>query len=46
VRFSEKTRAASDYNQGNKRTQVKIAKKAGKMRFFSGRVEIAFEYAA
>jgi len=32
--FTEKTRAAKDYSQGNRRTQGKIAKKAGKMRVF------------
>jgi hypothetical protein len=35
-----KTRAEGDYNQGNRGTQVKIAKKAGKMRVFWRRVEI------
>jgi hypothetical protein len=33
--FQRKTRAARDYSQGKWRTQGKIAKKAGKMRFFS-----------
>src|SRR6266480_2159538 len=32
--FTEKTRAAKDYSQGNRRRQGKIAKKAGKMRVF------------
>jgi len=35
-----KTRAEWDYSQGNRRTQGKIAKKAGKMRIFRGHVEI------
>jgi hypothetical protein len=40
VIFSEKTRAARNYSQGNRGTQGKIAKKAEKMRIFRGRVEI------
>jgi len=38
--FTEKTRAARNYSQGNRGTQGKIAKKAEKMRIFRGRVEI------
>jgi len=37
--FTEKTRAARNYSQGNRGTQGKIAKKAEKMRIFRGRVE-------
>jgi hypothetical protein len=32
--FCGKTRAAKDYSQGKRRTQGKIAKKAGKMKIF------------
>jgi hypothetical protein len=40
-----KTRAAKNYNQGNRGTQGKIAKKAEKMQIFQGRVEIPAENA-
>jgi hypothetical protein len=43
--FTEKTRAARNYSQGNRGTQGKIAKKAEKMRVFWGRVEITAENA-
>jgi hypothetical protein len=39
--FCGKTRAERDYSQGKRRTQGKTAKKAGKMRIFLKRVEIA-----
>jgi hypothetical protein len=41
VFFCGKTRAERDYNQGNRITQGKTAKKAGKMQFFWRYVEIA-----